>query len=253
MAEGNRRILTLQSASEIARKEAETHKADYETEVTRLQRDNAELQSVLGALKREVAAGKQKLFLGIETARKEAETLKADYDTKVTRLQCDKSGLRSALGALKREVAEGKQRLSLGIGDFKQWMHKSSVNADSLISAPDPSTSSTDIHQVLAHNALQKVHSRLWSSAYEDANKVIFHALIYVVMPTHPHDKSIVIRPSAMGYIAKALAQIGMGEPEKAIQVFDLAFRNCDPNESNLLLLTKVRNPLTWQVLHTTN
>ena len=43
-----------------------------------------------------------------------------------------------------------------------------------------------------------------------------------------------------MGYIVQALAQIGMGEPEKAMQVFDLAFGNCNPNESNLLLLIKV-------------
>ena len=43
-----------------------------------------------------------------------------------------------------------------------------------------------------------------------------------------------------MGHIVKALAQIGMGEPERGMQVFDLAFGNCNPNESNLLLLIKV-------------
>ena len=42
-------------------------------------------------------------------------------------------------------------------------------------------------------------------------------------MTTHPHVKSILIRPSVMGYIVEALAQFGMGEPEKAMQVFDLA------------------------------
>jgi predicted nucleic acid-binding Zn-ribbon protein len=74
-----------------------------------------------------------------------SETLKADYDTEVTRLQRDKSDLQSALDALKREVAEDKLRLSLGIADFKQWMRESSVNADTLISDLDPSTSSSDI------------------------------------------------------------------------------------------------------------
>lgn len=48
-----------------------------------------------------------------------------------------------------------------------------------------------------------------------------------------------------MGYISKALAQIGMGELEEAMQVFDLAFGNCNPNESNQLLLIKVRTPYT--------
>lgn len=43
-----------------------------------------------------------------------------------------------------------------------------------------------------------------------------------------------------MGYITAAIAQIGKGEPEEAIRVFDLAFWNCNPNESDLLLLIKV-------------
>ena len=194
------------------------------------------------------------LQLALETTRKEAQILKANYDTELTRLQSDKSDLQSALGALKREVAEGKQRLSLGIGDFKQWMRESSANTDTLTSDPDPSTSLNDVHHVLAHNALQKVRSEMWSSAHEDANKVVFHSLTRLLMSTHPHVKSIVIRPSAMGYIAKAraLAQIGLGEPEKAMEVFDLAFRNCNPNESNLLLLIKVCDPFTWQVSNTT-
>ena len=176
----------------------------------------------------------------LETTRKEAETVRADYDTKVAHLQRDKSDLQSALRVLKMEVAEGKQRLSPGIGDFKQWMRDSSVNADTLISDLDPLNSSSNIHQVLAHNALLKVRSQIWSSAYEYANKVIVRFLMHVLMFIYPHVKSINIRQSAMGYIAKALAQIGMGEPEKAMDVFDLAFGNCHPNESNLLLLIKV-------------
>lgn len=43
-----------------------------------------------------------------------------------------------------------------------------------------------------------------------------------------------------MGYIAKALALVGKGEPEEAAQIFDLTFGNCNPSESNLLLLIKV-------------
>ncbi|KAF8547530.1 hypothetical protein OG21DRAFT_1517260 [Imleria badia] len=44
-----------------------------------------------------------------------------------------------------------------------------------------------------------------------------------------------------------------MGESEEAMQVFDLAFRNCNPNESELLLLIKVCGPYVWQVSDTTN
>ena len=188
-----------------------TFEAQHTTELTRLQRDK---QSTPATRQSEVVTGNRQSAL--ETARK------------------------GTPGALTRngEAAEGKQRLSPGISDFKQWMRGSSVNADSLISDYDRSSSS-DIHQVLAHNALLKVRSQNWSSAYEDANKVILscHPCTYV---RSSHVKSIVIRPSAMGHIAKALAQIGMDEPEKATQVFDLAFGNCNPNESNLLLLIKV-------------
>jgi hypothetical protein len=186
----------------------------------------------------------------LDSTRREAETLKADYDIQVTNFQRDKSGLQSALGALKMEVSEGKQSLCPGIGDFNQWLRDSSVNADTLISDLDSLDSSSDIHHVLAHNALLKVRSDIWSSAYEDADMVIFHSLISVPMSIHPHVKSIVIRPSAMGYIAKALAQIGKGEPENAMQVFDLAFGNCNPIESNLLLLIKVCD--LWQILYPT-
>ena len=64
-----------------------------------------------------------------------------------------------------------------------------------------------------------------------------------VLLATDPCIKSIDTQLSAMGYIAKALAQTRMSEPEKAVQIFDLAFANCNPDESNLLLLVKVSGP----------
>ena len=174
---------------------------------------------------------------------------KANYDIKVTCLQHDNSILQSALDALQKEATEDKQRLSLGIIDFEKGMRENSVNADTLISVPNPST--RDIPHVLAHNALVKVRLENWSSAYEDAQKVMLHSLIGELMSTHPHVKSIDTQPSAMGYITKALAQIGMGQPEEAMQIFDLAFGNCNPKESNMLLLIKVCDPYESQVSDT--
>ena len=130
----------------------------------------------------------------------------------------------------------------MGITDFTQWMSENSVNTDTLISVPDPSTSSSDIHHVLAHNALVKVRSGNWSSAYEDAQKAIPHSLLSVLV-THLPLKSIDTRESATARIVKALAQIGMDDTDQALQSFDLAFRNCNPKESNLLLLIKVCDP----------
>ena len=157
---------------------------DNATEIARLERDKTDLQSALATREAEVVEANRIILTfqsASETARKEAETLKTDYHTEVRRFQRDKSDLQSALGALEREVAEGKQRLSLGTSDFKQWMLENSINMDTLISDQDPSTSSSDIHQVLAHNALLKVRSENWSSAYEDASKVIFHCVIRVL------------------------------------------------------------------------
>ena len=197
MVKANRRILSLQSTLESTRKEAATLKADYAIEVTHLQRDKSDLQFTLETTRKQAAAlkadydtevtrfqrDKSDLQLTLETTRKQAASLKADYDTEVTRFQLDKSDLQAALGALKMEVAEGKQRLSTSIGDFKQWMRDSSVDADTLIPDLDPSNSSSDIYQVLAHNALLKLRSEIWSSAYEDANKVISRSLIRVHCP----------------------------------------------------------------------
>ena len=140
----------------------------------------------------------------------------------------------------------------MGITDFTQWMSENSINADTLISVPDPSTSSRDIHHVLAHNALVKVRSGNWSSAYEDAQKAIPHSLLSVLV-THLPLKSIDTRESATARIVKALAQIGMDDTDQALQSFDLAFRNCNPKESNLLLLIKVCDPYVSLIQLNTN
>ena len=65
MVKSNRRILSIQSTLETTQKEAETTKADYDTEVARLRRDKSDLRSALGVLNMEVAEGKQRLFPGI--------------------------------------------------------------------------------------------------------------------------------------------------------------------------------------------
>ncbi|KAF8555608.1 hypothetical protein OG21DRAFT_1483747 [Imleria badia] len=236
----NQTISNLESALKTAHEDAETHrKADYNTKVTRLQRNTSNLQSTLDAEKRTVVKANQtisNLESALKSAREDAaaaetllaknraetETLKADFDTKVARLHHGKVDLQAALGALERKVAEDEQRLSLGIGDFKQWMCESSVGADTLISVPDRAASSNDNHHILAHNALLKVRLENWSSAYDDAKK------------------SIISRPSAMAFIVMALAQIRNGdELEKSMRRFDLAFANCNPKESKLLLLIK--------------
>ncbi|KAF8547743.1 hypothetical protein OG21DRAFT_1526956 [Imleria badia] len=78
----------------------------------------------------------------LKTAREDSKTLKADYDTK--------------------ESAQSAEF------DFERRMRESSVNAATLISVTNPSTSLSDVHHILA---LVKVCSENWSLAYEDAQK----------------------------------------------------------------------------------
>ncbi|KAF8546247.1 hypothetical protein OG21DRAFT_1518257 [Imleria badia] len=147
------------------------------------------------------------------------ETALATARNEVKRMKDENSNLQFSLDTLQVAMAEAKRRWTPGIGDFKQWVCESSIATDIPLLHDDLLASSSE--NVLAHNALLHVRSKNWSSAYQDAKK------------------SIGIRPSTMGYIAKALAQIGNSEPEKAFQTFDLAFWNCNPSESNLLLLIK--------------
>ncbi|KAH0825681.1 hypothetical protein J3R83DRAFT_10898 [Lanmaoa asiatica] len=209
------------------------------SQYTTLQRDNSNLRSALDAEKGTLVGANQRistLQLDLQTTQHSNSNLQSALDAHkgavikanqaISNLQSDLETTQSVLGALEREVAEDKLRLTLGIGDFKQWMCRNSINADSLVSDPDPSTSLSDIHHVFAHNALVNARSKAYSSANANARKAIN------------------VRPSATDYIAKALAQIGMGESEKVVQVFDLAFANCDPDESTLLLLIKAS--LIW-------
>lgn len=118
-------------------------------------------------------------------------------------------------------------------------MRESSVDPGVPLLHVNTSSSSNESHHLLVHNALLGLRSQNWSSAYQDAKKVTLDRF-FRLLRTYPHVESIDIRPSVMGYITNALARIGGGELEEAIRVFDLAFCNCNPNESDLLLLIKV-------------
>ncbi|KAF8557228.1 WD40 repeat-like protein [Imleria badia] len=76
-------------------------------------------------------------------------------------------------------------------------------------------------HSALANRALVRAHLRLWDLAIDDA------------------EKSINIRPSVIGYIAKSLALIGGGKKAQGCRVYDFVFRHCHRIDVDLLLLIK--------------
>ena len=163
----NETVITPRSDLRTEQVSAKTLIADFNTRVAHFQRNISNLRS----------AQKEAVVKENQTTSN-LESLKVDEhdNAKVTRLQHDRFDLLSEFGSLEREVAEDQLRSCLGITDFKQWMRESSANADTLIWDPDPSISSNDVHHVLAHNALVRVRSENWSSAYEDARKVSFRS-----------------------------------------------------------------------------
>lgn len=60
-------------------------------------------------------------------------------------------------------------------------------------------------------------------------------------MPLFIRAKSLKVQPSVVGYIAKAIARIGQGEPQAGIRAFDLAFIYCGLEEIPFLFLIRVR------------
>ncbi|KAF8128163.1 hypothetical protein EV363DRAFT_1171025, partial [Boletus edulis] len=78
-------------------------------------------------------------------------------------------------------------------------------------------------HDALVNGAL--IRSQLQNSdlAIEDDEKVVYH------------DSTVPI----VGYIAKSIALIENGQWDEGCRLFDLAFKHCDPNDVDYLLLLK--------------
>ena len=92
----------------------------------------------------------------------------------------------------------------------------------------------------LVNRALARVHSGHSDQAIEDAENVSRHLFTYTRTCNLNVCKSINIRPSVNGYIAKSVALISGGKKAEGCRIFDLAFRHCDAMSVDLTLLIKV-------------
>lgn len=70
-----------------------------------------------------------------------------------------------------------------------------------------------------------------------------------MLLLTLNYSKSIKVRPSFIGYIAKSVALVGGGEWEEGCQVCDLAFRRCHPRDVDFFLLIKVHICTRWNLI----
>ncbi|KAF8552471.1 hypothetical protein OG21DRAFT_1443452 [Imleria badia] len=100
------------------------------------------------------------------------------------------------------------------------WRHDQLADSEALLTAaiPTPQRSS---HHALASRALVRARLQLWNAAVDDA------------------EKSIKIRPSIIGHIAKSVALVGKGEKHKAYRACDIAFDHFHPSRSRFVLLIK--------------
>ena len=80
-----------------------------------------------------------------------------------------------------------------------------------------------------------------WDAAIADATQVfvalLSHALLLIYI------KSIKIKPSVIGYVAKSVALVGKGEKYKAYRMCDIAFERFHTTYVTFLLLIKVCIP----------
>ena len=124
--------------------------------------------------------------------------------------------------------------LDIGSAALNAWKHGQLVDAEVLLSRAIPT------YHVLASRALVRARLGEWDAAIADAEEVhvvsFSHAWSLIPFPI----KSITIRRSLVGYVAKGVALVGKGEKDKGIRVCDISFRYFHSEHVSFLLLFKV-------------
>ena len=106
-----------------------------------------------------------------------------------------------------------------------------------ILESPNPN------HDLLASRALVRARLHQWNTALVDAEMVLVTLLSHTLILTSIYAKAIKIQPSVIGYIAKSIAYIGMGERDKAYQACDIAFEYFHSSHGDFILLSKVSLP----------
>ncbi|KAF8556431.1 TPR-like protein [Imleria badia] len=136
----------------------------------------------------------------------------------------------------KREVMESDFRIDDATLD--SWKQVQLASTDALLTAAihDPQNPP---HPILASRALVRARLQQWDAALVDAETVFVALLSHVLTLTVTYAKAINIQPSVIGYIAKSIAHVGMGEIHKAYQACDIAFEHFHSSHGTFILLVK--------------
>ncbi|KAI6030212.1 hypothetical protein EDC04DRAFT_104815 [Pisolithus marmoratus] len=122
---------------------------------------------------------------------------------------------------------------------IRQQLHASQV---SLIHASDEILKSWTQDDPTATEMLlsEEILRASSPSHYMLANRALVRArLKHVVLAMEDVEASLQVRPSPIGYIAKAVALLGQGDRGGALRTFDFAFHDCEPHNIRFLLLLK--------------
>ncbi|KAF8121185.1 quinon protein alcohol dehydrogenase-like superfamily [Boletus edulis] len=101
---------------------------------------------------------------------------------------------------------------------FKPWIEGNLKSVEDILSREIVQHSN---YHAFANRALVRTRLKQWDMAIEDANR------------------SLSISPSAIGYIAHAIALLDQHEKRHALRTFDLAFCHCDASQKRFVLLLR--------------
>ena len=103
------------------------------------------------------------------------------------------------------------------------WKHDHLNNAHALLTAATPNSRNL-IHHILASRAIVRARLRQWEAALVDAEKVPVALFLHILTLTSIYTKAIKIQPSVIGYIAKSVALVGIGEKHEGYRACDIGF-----------------------------
>ncbi|KAI5982355.1 hypothetical protein EDC04DRAFT_3150893 [Pisolithus marmoratus] len=131
-------------------------------------------------------------------------------------------GSRALRNALIRQQPHATQVSLIHASDeiLKSWTHDDPTATEILLSE-EISRASSPSHYMLANRALVRAR------------------LKHVVLAMEDVEVSLQVRPSPIGYIAKAVTLLGQGDRGGALLTFDFAFHDCEPHNIRFLLLLK--------------
>ncbi|KAF8546305.1 hypothetical protein OG21DRAFT_1176634 [Imleria badia] len=109
--------------------------------------------------------------------------------------------------------------IHVGGAVLDSWRQGRLVETDALLT--EDIDSENPSLRTLPHRALIRARLQQWDAANDDA------------------EKSINIRPSAIGLIAKGVALVGEGKKQEAYRACDLVFKYCDSDRVDILLAIK--------------